>query len=81
MKILHVAPLSPYNIDWSYQDNLLPKYQRKLGHEVWVVVSPFENTSNGKADVGETDFVLDDGVHVFRYMCFGTCVSKEKMVG
>lgn len=66
MKILHVAPLSPYNVGWSYQDNLLPKYQRKLGHEVRVIVSTFENTSNGKKDVGEQDFVLDDGVHVYR---------------
>lgn len=66
MKILHVAPLSPYNVGWSYQDNLLPKYQRKLGHEVRIIVSTFENTSNGKKDVGEQDFVLDDGVHVYR---------------
>jgi len=66
MKILHVAPLSPYNVDWSYQDNLLPKYQRKLGHDVWVVVSPFENQANGKVDVGESNFILDDGVKVFR---------------
>ena len=66
MKILHVAPLSPYNVGWSYQDNLLPKYQRKMGHEVCVVVSPFENTDNGKVDVGECDFFLDDGVHIYR---------------
>ena len=66
MKILHIAPLSPYNIGWSYQDNLLPKYQRKLGHDVTVVVSTFENTDNGKIDVGESDFILDDGVHVYR---------------
>lgn len=66
MRILHIAPLSPYNIGWSYQDNLLPKYQKKLGHEVKVVVSPFENTDNGKVDVGECDFLLEDGVHVYR---------------
>ena len=29
-------------------------------------MSPFENTPNGKVDVGESDFVLADGVHVFR---------------
>ena len=66
MKILHIAPISPYNVGWSYQDNLLPAYQRKLGHEVRVVVSPFENTPNGKVDVGESDFILPDGVHVYR---------------
>ena len=66
MKILHVAPLSPYNIGWSYQDNLLPKYQRKLGHDVYVIVSPFENTSDGKVDVGEGTITLDDGIKVYR---------------
>ena len=66
MKIMHIAPLSPYNVGWSYQDNLLPKYQKKLGHDVCVVVSPFENSPNGKKYVGESDFVLSDGTHVYR---------------
>lgn len=66
MNILHIAPLSPYNVGWSYQDNLLPKYQRKLGHQVSVIVSPFQNTANGKEYVGEEDFELPDGVHVYR---------------
>lgn len=66
MRILHIAPLSPYNVGWGYQDNLLPKYQKKLGHEVCVIVSTFENTPNGKVDVGECDFFLEDGVHVYR---------------
>jgi len=66
MKILHIAPLAPYNVGWSYQENLLPKYQRKLGHEVRVVVSPFENGRNGKTDIGEGEFTLEDGVRVYR---------------
>lgn len=66
MKILHIAPLSPYNVGWSYQDNLLPKYQKKSGHDVRVIVSPFENSANGKIFVGEEDFDLEDGIHVYR---------------
>lgn len=66
MKILHIAPLSPYNVGWSYQDNLLPKYHKKMGHDVVVIVSTFENGRNGKYDVGESDFTLDDGIHVYR---------------
>lgn len=66
MKILHVAPLAPYNLNWSYQENLLPKYQKKLGHEVRIVVSTYENQKNGKVDVGEADFFLDDGTRVYR---------------
>jgi len=66
MRILHIAPIAPYNAEWSYQENLLPKYQRKQGHEVWIVVSPFENSTSGKIDVGEGEFDLSDGVRVFR---------------
>jgi len=40
--------------------------QRKLGHEVRVVVSPFENGRNGKTDIGEGEFTLEDGVRVYR---------------
>ena len=38
MKILHIAPNAPYNRGWGYQENLLPKYHKKLGHDVTVVV-------------------------------------------
>lgn len=66
MKILHISPLSPYNVGWSYQENLLPKYQKNLGNEITVVVSTFKNTKNGKKDVGENDFIVDEGIHVYR---------------
>ena len=36
MKIVHIAPNAPYNDYWGYQDNLLPKYHKKLGHDVTV---------------------------------------------
>ena len=28
MKILHLCLDAPFNDDWGYQDNLLPKYQK-----------------------------------------------------
>ena len=39
MKIVHIVPKAPYNDNWGYQDNLLPKYQRKMGHEVTVITT------------------------------------------
>lgn len=66
MKIAHLAPLSPYNIGWGYQENLLPKYQRKLGHEVCLVVSARESSANGRVDVEEGSFTLPDGTLVYR---------------
>ena len=47
MNIVHIAPNSPYNEGWSYQENLLPKYQAKLGHNVTLIVS---NTHSDRSD-------------------------------
>lgn len=47
MRIVHIAPNAPYNNYWGYQENLLPKYQKKLGHEVILIVSNTEH-KNGK---------------------------------
>lgn len=66
MKIVHIAPSAPYNDYWGYQDNLLPKYQRKLGHEVTMITT---NTmhSNGKiVPTDEGSYILNDGVKVIR---------------
>ncbi len=66
MKIVHIAPNSPYNDYWGYQDNLLPKYQKKLGHDVTVIIT---NTMHKDGNIVKTDcsdYVLDDGVHVIR---------------
>lgn len=66
MKIVHIAPNSPYNDYWGYQDNLLPKYQKKLGHDVTVIIT---NTMHKDGKIVETDcsdYVLNDGVHIIR---------------
>ena len=66
MKIVHIAPSAPYNDYWGYQDNLLPKYQKKLGHDVTMITT---NTMQKNGKVVETDccdYVLNDGVHVIR---------------
>ena len=43
MKIVHVCLCSSYNDGWSYQDNCLPYYHKKAGHEVTVITTPFIN--------------------------------------
>lgn len=66
MKIVHIAPKAPYNDYWGYQDNLLPKYQKKMGHDVTMIVT---NTMHKDGKIVETDcadYVLDDGVRVIR---------------
>ena len=66
MKIVHVAPNSPYNDYWGYQDNLLPKYQKKMGHDVTLLITNLMH-KDGKIVTTEcTDYVLNDGVRVIR---------------
>lgn len=66
MKILHIAPNAPYNDYWGYQDNLLPKYHKKFGHDVTIITT---NTMHENGKIVETDcadYILNDGVRVVR---------------
>ena len=66
MKIVHIAPNAPYNDNWGYQDNLLPRYQKKLGHDVTVIITNKMHTPDGIAETVCGEYTLDDGVHVIR---------------
>lgn len=66
MKIVHIASGAPYNDYWGYQENLLPKYQKRLGHDVTLIIT---NTMHKDGKIVETDcadYVLNDGVRVIR---------------
>lgn len=68
MKIVHVCICSRYNEKVVYQENLLSKYQHRLGHEVTVIASTYigEDSNGG---VVQTDCRLnvdDEGVKVVR---------------
>ena len=39
MNIVHIAANSPYNDCWGYQDNILPKYHKKMGHNVTIITT------------------------------------------
>lgn len=66
MKILQVAPSSPYNEGWGYQENLLPKYQAKLGNEVRLVVTNKQFENNVLKMTDEEDYISEDGFRVIR---------------
>ena len=66
MRIVHIAPNSPYNDYWGYQDNLLPKYQKKLGHEVTVIITNKMHLDGEIVEVDCADYTLSDGVRVIR---------------
>lgn len=66
MKILHIAPNSPYNNYWGYQDNLLPKYHKKMGHDVIFITTNRMHENGVIVDTDCADYNLDDGVRVIR---------------
>lgn len=66
MKIVHIAPNAPYNDYWGYQENLLPKYQKILGHEVVLIVPNLMHKDGGIVETDCNDYKLDDGVRVIR---------------
>lgn len=47
MKILHLCLASFYIDGYSYQENLLPKYHKRLGYDVEIIASLFSFDSNG----------------------------------
>lgn len=66
MRIVHIAPIAPYNEGWSYQENLLPAYQMKLGHDVILVVTNQEHDGGKIKIVPCSDFISKDGFRVIR---------------
>lgn len=66
MKIVHIAPNAPYNDYWGYQDNLLPKYHRKLGHEVTVIITNKMHKDGKIVEIDSADYILTDGVRIIR---------------
>ncbi len=66
MKIVHVVPNAPYNDNWGYQDNLLPKHHKLLGHDVTVIATNLQHSKNGIEEIEPCNYVLDDGVKVIR---------------
>lgn len=66
MKIVHIAPNAPFNDGWGYQDNLLPKYHQKLGHEVTLFITTRTHKNGCIADTKAEDFTSKDGFRVVR---------------
>lgn len=66
MEIVHLCLQAPYNDYWGYQDNLLPKYHRKLGHNVTVITTNTMHEGTKIVKVDTADYKLDDGQRIIR---------------
>lgn len=65
--IANIGLIGPYSEGFTYQDNLLPKYQARLGYEVYYITNAFSWSKSGELHyVGKQDYVNTDGVHVIR---------------
>lgn len=68
MKIVHLCLCSPFYEGYAYQDNLLPIYHKRAGHDVTIITSPygkFKDTS-GFETVPPGEYLLDDGIKLIR---------------
>ena len=66
MKIVHISPASPYNEGWGYHENLLPKYHKKMGNEVTLIITDKMHKDGKIVHTSETDRIIDDGVRLIR---------------
>lgn len=68
MKILHLCLAAFYIDNYSYQENMLPKYHRLMGHDVSVIASLVSFDNNGKECLLESagEYTSNDGYSVKR---------------
>lgn len=66
MRIVHLCISIPYNDYWGYQENLLPKYHRKQGHDVTVITTNTIQVEGGFETVPTGRYLLDDGQQIIR---------------
>lgn len=68
MKILHLCLACFYIDNYSYQENLLPKYHKKMGYDVKIVASLMSFDSNGnRCYLPEaSEYINEDGIPVQR---------------
>ncbi len=68
MKILHLMLACFYIDNYSYQENYLPKYHKKQGHDVEIIASLFSFDKNGNGMYLEKgdQYINEDGIKVTR---------------
>lgn len=72
MRITHIFLAGPYNDDWSYHENCLPYYQKKLMHEVVLITTSqaFHGNPPIIYSLGEQSYIDKNGILVHRLEAF-----------
>jgi len=80
-KIVHICLNSLFTDGWSYQDQLLSKYHKKMGLDVTALTSHWVNDDKGNIVWDErNEYVNDDGVKVIRLKMKGKDDYSRKLV-
>lgn len=68
MKVLHICLASFYIDNYSYQENLLPIYHKKMGYDVEIIASLFNFDKNGIGyfEKKEKKYFTEDNIQVTR---------------
>lgn len=68
MKVVHVCLACFYIDDYSYQENILPKYHKRLGYDVSIVASllSFDKSGDRNYLTYGTQYINTDGIPVTR---------------
>ncbi|MGV2939587.1 glycosyltransferase family 4 protein [Mesobacillus sp. LC4] len=67
MKVSHVCLCGPVTDNWSYQDNLLTKYHKKLGFDVSIITSKYVWNNSGEIVIDERDeYINENGIKTIR---------------
>lgn len=66
MNIVHIAPNAPYSDQWGFQENLLPKYHQRIGHQVTLLVTNRTRKDGKLVETQNEDFISGDGFRVVR---------------
>lgn len=68
MNIVHICLNGPYTDNWGYQENIIPRYHKKMGHNVTVIaLNKKHSDNNGDIVLTDTgDYILEDKVRVIR---------------
>lgn len=67
MKIVHLCLRGAVTDGFTYQDNLLSKYHKKIGHEVTFITTQWVYNQSGQIVIADkTDYYNEDGVFMIR---------------
>jgi len=69
MKIVHISLLGVFSEKYAYQDNLLSKYHKRLGHEVTIMAPTYTefNKDTGRIESSpKGEYLLENGIRLIR---------------